>query len=231
MAAEPGTRERVLELVSSLGPISAAAIAEHLGLTATGVRRHLDALAAQEAVAEYDVAPTGTTRGPGRPARAYVVAGAGHKVLPAGYADLATELLAFLDERSPDIAAAFTGARSQSVERRYRDRVAAAGEELAARADALVGALSADGFAATARPVGAGSLAGIQICQGHCPIQQVAAAYPALCDAETAGFSRLLGRPVQRLATLAAGHHVCTTFIPTPGPVGPGQTHQERTSA
>ena len=47
-------------------------------------------------------------------------------------------------------------------------------------------------------------------------MQHVAAEFPQFCDAETDAFSRLLGVHVQRLATLAHGEHVCTTFIPTP---------------
>ena len=87
------------------------------------------------------------------------------------------------------------------------------------RAGALVDALNADGYAASARPVGeagAGQLTGIQLCQGHCPVQHVAAEFPQFCEAETEAFSRLLGVHVQRLATLAHGDHVCTTFVPTP---------------
>ncbi|MDP9219241.1 MAG: transcriptional regulator, partial [Actinomycetota bacterium] len=37
-----------------------------------------------------------------------------------------------------------------------------------------------------------------------------------LCEAETEAFARLLGGHVQRLATLAHGEHVCTTYVPTP---------------
>ena len=93
-----------------------------------------------------------------------------------------------------------------------------AGELDPARAAALVEALNVDGFAASARPVGeagTGPLTGIQLCQGHCPVQHVATEFPELCEAETEAFSRLLGVHVQRLATLAHGDHVCTTFIPT----------------
>ncbi len=81
-----------------------------------------------------------------------------------------------------------------------------------------VDALNADGYAASARPVGiaGGQLPGIQLCQGHCPVQHVAAEFPQFCEAETEAFSRLLGVHVQRLATLAHGDHVCTTFVPTP---------------
>jgi predicted ArsR family transcriptional regulator len=59
---------------------------------------------------------------------------------------------------------------------------------------------------------------GVQVCQGHCPVQHVAAEFPQLCQAETEAFSRLLGVHVQRLSTLAAGEHVCTTFVPIPEP-------------
>lgn len=38
--------------------------------------------------------------------------------------------------------------------------------------------------------------------------------FPQLCEAETEMFSQLLGTHVQRLATIAHGDGVCTTFIP-----------------
>ncbi|MFE0644720.1 transcriptional regulator, partial [Streptomyces sp. NPDC058877] len=41
---------------------------------------------------------------------------------------------------------------------------------------------------------------------------------PQLCEAETEFFSRLLGTHVQRLATIAHGDGVCTTFIPHSAP-------------
>jgi hypothetical protein len=41
----------------------------------------------------------------------------------------------------------------------------------------------------------------------------VAAEFPELCEAETEAFSRLLGTPVQRLATIAHGDGICTTHV------------------
>ena len=55
---------------------------------------------------------------------------------------------------------------------------------------------------------------GEEICQHHCPIAHVAAEFPELCEAETAAFSALLGTHVKRLATIAHGDGVCTTYIP-----------------
>jgi len=63
--------------------------------------------------------------------------------------------------------------------------------------------------------------AGEQLCQHHCPVAHVAEQFPQLCEAETEVFSRLLGKHVQRLATIAHGDGVCTTHIPGPQPVSP----------
>ena len=118
----------------------------------------------------------------------------------------------------------FAESRVGALEERYAVELASAGDDTTARVDALVAALTRDGFAASARPVGrAGAtgseaptgLSGIQLCQGHCPVQHAAREFPQFCDAETDAFSRLLGVHVQRLATLAHGDHVCTTFVPT----------------
>ena len=77
--------------------------------------------------------------------------------------------------------------------------------------------LSADGYAASAGPAPAiGSVAGEQICQHHCPVAHVAAEFPQLCEAETEAFGRLLGTPVQRLATIAHGDGICTTHVTAP---------------
>jgi predicted ArsR family transcriptional regulator len=85
-----------------------------------------------------------------------------------------------------------------------------AGDDPLARAEALAGALTAEGYAANASTIATGG----QLCQHHCPVAHVAAEFPQLCEAETAVISRLIGTHVQRLATIAHGDGVCTTHIP-----------------
>lgn len=70
--------------------------------------------------------------------------------------------------------------------------------------------LTKEGYATSVQPKGLGQ----ELCQHHCPIAHVAAEFPQLCEAETELFSQLLGTHVQRLATIAHGDGVCTTFIP-----------------
>jgi hypothetical protein len=48
----------------------------------------------------------------------------------------------------------------------------------------------------------------------------VAAEFPQLCEAETEAFGRLLGTPVQRLATIAHGDGICTTHVTGLGKAG-----------
>ena len=214
---EARTRDRVRQTISELGPLTAAALASRLGLTPAAVRRHLDHLAEQGAIQEHEPVPAGVLgRRRGRPARAYILSEAGHIGMGSDCDHVATSALRFLSEHAgKDAVRDFAHERNNELEQRYAVQLADAGEDVTARAEALAAALTADGFAASTRPVGLGTpLAGVQLCQGHCPVQHVAAEFPQFCDAETDAFSRLLGVHVQRLATLAHGEHVCTTFIP-----------------
>ena len=224
---ESRTRDRVLQAISERGPVTAATLAEEFGLTPPAVRRHLEHLVEAGLIVERDQGPSAGHRGRGRRARAYVVSATGHQALESDYDDLAMEALRFLSrEAGDDAVRRFAEQRVHELEQRYAVELAAAGSSRAARVDALVGALTRDGFAASARPVGepgsASPFTGIQLCQGHCPVQGAAREFPQFCDAETDAFSRLLGVHVQRLATLAHGDHVCTTFIPTSTVQHPG---------
>jgi predicted ArsR family transcriptional regulator len=217
-ALESRTRDRVLQAVSERAPITAASLADELGLTATAVRRHLDNLTDAGLITERELVIA--HRGRGRPARSYMLSEAGHQALESDYDHLATQALRFLAAEAGEGAVRrFAEERVHELERRYAAELEAAGTDRAARVDVLVAALTKDGFAASARPVGEPgapqALTGIQLCQGHCPVQHAAREFPQFCDAETDAFSRLLGVHVQRLATLAHGDHVCTTFIPS----------------
>lgn len=208
------TRDRVCREILQRGPVTATDLAEVLGLTPAAVRRHLDGLRAQGLVEEWagDRSAGPVKRGRGRPARRYVLGDTGHAAMSTAYDDLAAHALEFLgDELGPDAVERFATARAARLVARYGPAVAGAGADPHRRAEALARGLSEDGYAAGVRSV---QQTGRQLCQGHCPVQQVAARFPQLCEAETEAFSDLLGVHVQRLATLAHGDHVCTTHVP-----------------
>ncbi|RBQ19005.1 transcriptional regulator [Spongiactinospora rosea] len=210
--AEQSTRARVARLILEHGPIAAAALGERLGLTPAAVRRHLDALLT-DGMIEPRTARTRVQRGRGRPARMFAITDAGRSAFEHAYDDLAGNALRFLAERlGEDAVGDF--ARSQMAA--LVERLAPAMREVPAdqRVRVLAEALSAEGYAASAsKPRVAG---GEQLCQHHCPVSHVAAAFPQLCEAETEAFAELLGTPVQRLATIAHGDGVCTTHVSPP---------------
>jgi len=215
---ERGTRGQVARLILELGPSTAATLGGRLGLTPAAIRRHLDNLIA-EGMVETRTARTYGNRGRGRPAKLFVITDAGRSAFEHAYDGLATSALRFIAARMGHQAVGeFAREQVSELERRYAPVVAQG--ELTARVQALAEALNADGYAASVRPaplvgsVLAGKAAsGEQICQHHCPVAHVAAEFPQLCEAETEAFARLLGTPVQRLATIAHGDGVCTTHV------------------
>ncbi|MEV7086423.1 ArsR family transcriptional regulator [Streptomyces sp. NPDC093085] len=216
---EHSTRNRVARSILDHGPSTVSELAGRLGLTQAAVRRHLDALVADAMVEPRDQRVYGS-RGRGRPAKAFALTDCGRDAFDQSYDQLAADALRWIaataggGELGEAAVAAFARARIAAQAAGYRAAVEAAGP--GRRTEALAKALSADGYAATAR--GAPHQQGEQLCQHHCPVAHVAEKFPQLCEAETEFFSQLLGTHVQRLATIAHGDGVCTTFIPGGAP-------------
>lgn len=210
---ERSTRNRVARSILDHGPSTVADLAERLGLTQAAVRRHLDSLVADSVVEAREKRVYGT-RTRGRPAKVFALTDCGRDAFDQSYDSLAVEALRWIERNAGGEAAvaAFARDRIESQSRAYREAVESADPER--RTEALAKALTADGYAATARNAPVGE----QLCQHHCPVAHVAEQYPQLCEAETEFFSRLLGTHVQRLATIAHGDGVCTTFIPHGAP-------------
>ncbi|MER5205694.1 metalloregulator ArsR/SmtB family transcription factor [Streptomyces sp. NPDC002825] len=210
---ERSTRNRVARSILDHGPSTVADLAGRLRLTQAAVRRHLDSLVAENVVEAREQRVYGT-RSRGRPAKVFALTDCGRDAFDQSYDSLAVEALRWIERNAGGEAAvaAFARDRIEAQAGAYREAVESA--EPAQRTEALAKALTADGYAATARNAPVGE----QLCQHHCPVAHVAEQYPQLCEAETEFFSRLLGTHVQRLATIAHGDGVCTTFIPHGAP-------------
>ncbi|POG46236.1 transcriptional regulator [Streptomyces sp. ZL-24] len=218
---ERSTRNRVARSILDHGPSTVADLAKRLGLTQAAVRRHLDALVSDDVVEAREQRVYGA-RTRGRPAKVFALTDCGRDAFDQSYDKLAADALRFIAESGGDEAIiAFARARMAAMGEAYRVAVEAAEPER--RTEALARALSADGYAATARSA-PGPQQGEQLCQHHCPVAHVAEQFPQLCEAETEFFSSLLGTHVQRLATLAHGDGVCTTYVPRSGQTAPPQT-------
>ncbi|MEU5695990.1 metalloregulator ArsR/SmtB family transcription factor [Actinosynnema sp. NPDC020468] len=203
------TRHSVARLLLEQGPVTAAAVAETLGLSPTAVRRHIDALVADGEAVSREASRRGA-RGRGRPAKLFLLTEQGRARFGHAYDDLAVAALRFLAEQGGEEAVrAFAQRRVSAFVDQHRATIVSRAEP-AERAEALAVALTREGYAASARHVNTGE----QLCQHLCPVAHVAAEFPQLCETETAAFADLLGTHVQRLATIARGDAVCTTHIP-----------------
>ncbi|MPZ28455.1 MAG: ArsR family transcriptional regulator [Micromonosporaceae bacterium] len=209
---EERTRSRVTRLLLEHGSASAAELGAELALSPAAIRRHLDAMLADGLVETAEREVRGP-RGRGRPAKPFKLTEAGRESFPHTYDGIATAALRWIVARSGEQAvAAFAAEQVAALEERCRAAMAGAGDDPLARAEALAGALTTEGYAASASTIASGG----QLCQHHCPVAHVAAEFPQLCEAETQVISRLVGTHVQRLATIAHGDGVCTTHIPDP---------------
>ncbi|GAB3810279.1 transcriptional regulator [Micromonospora zhanjiangensis] len=167
----------------------------------------------------------------GRPAKVFVLTDAARiRCGTHTYDGMATAALRWIARSGgPEAVYAFAAEQVAALETRCRAAMEGAGDDPLARAEALAGVLTAEGYAANASTIATGG----QLCQHHCPVAHVAAEFPQLCEAETAVISRLIGTHVQRLATIAHGDGVCTTHIPAqsrqpdrpvPAPADAGRT-------
>ena len=203
------TRDAIARLILEHGPATASTLSQALALTPAGIRRHLDLLVADGILEARDPRDS-SIRGRGRPSKVFLMTDMGRAKFEHTYDDLAVSALKFMAAHSGDhLVAAFAESRAQEIEAKATDYFAQQvtnGDTVSALADFL----TEQGYAASVEERGSGE----EICQHHCPIAHVAAAYPQLCEAETQAFSRLLCTHVQRLATIAHGDGVCTTYIP-----------------
>ncbi len=208
-SAEVRTREAVVQQLLASGPLTAVALAEHIGFSPAAIRRHLDQLLAEGAIVSREASTLGP-RGRGRPARTYLLTDVGRTRLPHAYDAMAVDALDFLLETAgPDAVTAFARRRAESLLDGVRDELAAA-TDLHAKSEILARALTGAGFSASVEQVGVGE----QLCQHHCPVAHVAARFPQLCEEEMTVITQALGTYAQRLATIARGDSFCTTFIP-----------------
>ncbi|MFD0927710.1 helix-turn-helix transcriptional regulator [Williamsia deligens] len=228
IGAEGQTRSAVIALLLEHGPCTASEIGDALGVSAGGVRRHLEALIADGRVTSGESSRY-ARRGRGRPAKQFRLTSRGRGGLPHAYDDLAGAAMRRLRDIGGDAAVrAFAADRIgdlvTGVEPTSPERAESDPDAVERTAGQIAEALTRSGYSADTRRVGNG----VQICQHHCPVGHVATEFPELCEAETERFTALLGTHVQRLATIANGDCACTTHVPLTSPTSTGAPAGDR---
>lgn len=192
------------------GPASAVELAKRLKITPAGIRRHLDSLIDEGVLTSREPYQGAALKGRGRPSKVFVMTDSGREKFEHSYDDLAVAALKFMSSKNgAHLVKEFAQVRAAEIERKGLE-IKNSNKNINEKSKALAKLLTKEGFAASTRKKGMGE----EVCQHHCPIAHVASEFPELCEAETAAFSAILGTHVQRLATIAHGDGVCTTFIP-----------------
>lgn len=198
-------RAALVTYLQRAGESGVCDLAAHLGVSEVATRRHLGVLADEDLVTARDVA-----EGPGRPARRYRLTDRAHRLFPQRTADVADELLRFLeDTQGREGLRAYLRWRLERQTALLEQQVTA--DDVAERVEQLAEALSQAGFDATVDVAGDRFV----LRQDHCAIYDVAKEHPEICAFEAATFSKVLGRDVSlsRQQTRTDGATTCVCCV------------------
>ncbi|PUZ27288.1 transcriptional regulator [Chitinophaga costaii] len=190
------TAERFLMLLKTKGPLSAAAVAQSLGITHEGARLQLQKLAAAGLVQ----AETAASRGVGRPVQSWQLTAAGHTRFPDAHADLSIQLIQTIQQLLGDEALQqVMNAREKLAADKYMEQLAGI-DDIPARLEQFAAIRSREGFLAEWQAHGDAYL----FIENHCPICSAAKECPGICESELRIFQQIMGG----LATIARKHHI-----------------------
>ena len=209
------TEDRILYLLKSKGPQTAAQLAKRLGVTAMAVRQHLYGFARDRLVEFAD-----QRRPVGRPARVWRLTERAAARFPESHAELTLEMIAavratFGEEGLDRLLAE----RTRLQLRAYRERIRAASDgSLKSRVGVLAAIRREQGYMAECVTRADGSLL---LRENHCPICVAARSCQGLCREELGLFRAVLGAQtrVERTDHILAGASRCAYEI-TPTDVG-----------
>jgi len=210
------TPERMLLQLKMRGPQTAQALAEQLGLTSMGVRRHLEQAHDKGLVESHD-----SSGKVGRPVRRWSLSEAGHARFPDRHAELTADLIGQVQALfGPAAMERLIAAREQASEALYRGRLdeVAPGAPLAQRVEALAQVRDEEGYMAEAQPQEDG---GVLLVEHHCPICAAATMCQDFCRSELEVFQRVLGPEVKvvRIEHQLGGARRCAYTV-TPQTLG-----------
>jgi len=199
-----GARRQVVEHLKRRGPASASTVAEGVDLSVSGARQILSALEGDGLVTHRR-----QRKGPGRPRHLYELTDRGDRLFPRRHAELARELLAYVEDADADLLEEiFRRRRSRRLDE-ARSRLE--GRSFAGRVREMARILDEDGYLAEAREQDDGSFL---IVEHNCAVRCVAERYGQACSSEI-GFLRdaLPEAEIERITHIASGGSACTYRI------------------
>jgi DeoR family suf operon transcriptional repressor len=200
----PTTRRRILIALKERGGMTADELAEKLGISPVAVRRHLTNLERDRLVDHEPV-----QRGMGRPSYVYQLTQAAGAIFPSNYDQLASYVLASIQQLyGHEAVERIFEERTREEARSYRPLVNAG--NLSDRLEQLARLREVDGYMPVWEEQKDGSFV---LHQYHCPILRVAEGCSVACAHELALFVDLLEAEVTRQQHQPAGDSRCTYEI------------------
>ena len=204
----PTGRRAVLFAVRTIGDASVDEVAAQLGITVSGARQHLSALADDGLVAADEHKTVPRTRG--RPRLTYHATELADALFPKAYAALTNDLLGYLAEESSEtvdrLFARRRDDRITNAQRRLADR-----RSLGAKVEELARILDDDGYVATAERIDRDHF---RLVEHNCAITEVARRYGQACSSELEFIRAVLpGTRVERSSHIIDGARHCAYDI------------------
>jgi predicted ArsR family transcriptional regulator len=211
------TRQQILELLRRNGQMTAAELSEALGIGAVGVRQHL-------ALLERDdmIGAVGVRRGVGRPSHLYALTRSGEAIFPRRYDRLAVDAIEFVEQTGgPQAVDQLFAIRREKLRAQFEPRLV--GRSPVEQVAELASILTEQGYMCDWEQLPDGTLA---LIEHNCPVDCVARDYPQACAHELKLYEDILGVPIVRDETIAAGANCCRYRIGQPSPA----SHDESVS-
>lgn len=200
----PSAWQNLLQVLKKRGALRAEDLATALGITVSGVRQHLTAMARDGLVTQEE-----RREGRGRPKHFYGLTAFADSLFPRAYAELTNELLSYLDDESPELVAHLFERRGARRLERARER--AAGRDFAGRVEAVAQILDEDGYLADFEAQPDGSFV---ITEHNCAVLGVARKFGQACSSEIAFLREALPEAeVVRIKHMLGGAHVCAYSV------------------
>ncbi|WP_051687373.1 metalloregulator ArsR/SmtB family transcription factor [Microbulbifer sp. HZ11] len=204
--ATSDSREQILYLLKTHGPLSAGAIADHLGITAVGARQHLHQLAEQGLLQRFDRAEK-----VGRPASYWALTEKAQQRFPDRHGDLTVKLIESVREVfGPQGLDTLIARREQESLAEYLDALRNCAT-LGARVRKLAQLRDREGYMAQAVQEQRGIWL---LLENHCPICAAARHCHNFCRSELEIFRQCLPEArVERCEYLLDGARRCAYRI------------------
>ncbi|MBP1904434.1 putative ArsR family transcriptional regulator [Paenibacillus turicensis] len=204
MNQELSTREQILHMMKTSGPLSTKEITDELGITEMAVRRHLGTMERDGLIESKLVRPT-----MGRPTAVYGLTEQGDNLFPKKYHTLTLDLLDVLAEETDyKLVDRLFDRRKEKLEQQYKSSMV--GKSFEDKVKTLAKIQNDNGYMTKLEQQDENEYI---LIEHNCPISQIANQYQHACECELKLFESLLDANVERSECLAQEGNCCRYTI------------------